>query len=95
MNTQPSYGVLLHFQQIDSDTWAIRFIGGGDRKLYEEIRDTMKTHDKTLWRWDETLNNGHGAWRVNTLVLYNLRCYFPLVQRHFDTVALLERLFSA
>ena len=94
MNTRSGHGTLFYFHQLDSDTWAIRFRGGPDVS-YVEIRHTMKAHDKSLWRWDETLNNGHGAWRVDTLVLYSLRCYFPEIHRRLDTIASLERLFSA
>lgn len=60
-NSQP---VLLYLEEIEPFTWALRYSCKDTNQFYE-IRDYILSFPKKDRRWDPTLYNGKGAWRLD------------------------------
>lgn len=68
--------VLLELYEVESYTYAIRY-SCRDSNLWNEIKDTIMSFDRSERRYDPDEFNGKGAWVVSEYVLDELTRYFP------------------
>lgn len=68
--------VLLELYEVESYTYALRY-SCKDSNLWNDIKDTIMSFDRSERRWDPDECNGKGAWVVDEVVLSALTTFFP------------------